>query len=185
MRITRRMSGVFCLVVLVAMLIGACATKSVDKGMVPKWFLNPPESKDKIYGTGASEVTQSVSIAKNVSDAAAIDEVARTIQVSVQNMTRTFLQQSGTLDAARALQFSETISKQVVDVSLTGVKVTQRDYKEGRGYALAEISMDSVKNSLLNAVRDAAAQLAEQKAKDAFKDLENEVNKGNIPVVKQ
>jgi len=171
-------------VVMAVGLMAGCGGKNVSRGAVPDWFLNPPQSKEKVYGTGASEKTASVQAAKTVADAASIDEVARSIQVSVQNMTRTFLQQSGTLEASRALQFSEIVSKQVVDMTLTGVMVEKREIKDGRCYSLASISMDSVKKSLMSAIQDAAAQFSEQKARQAFKDLEGEVQKGNIPILK-
>ena len=100
-------------------------------------------------------------------------------------MVRTFLQQSGTMDNARTLQFSEAVSKNVVDVTLTGVRIVERDERDGVFYSLAEVSMDTMKNALLSAVRDAAAEYSELKAKQAFDDLNAEINKGNIPIVKQ
>ena len=179
-----KFTGMMLMAVLAAGMITACGGGNVSERGVPDWFLNPPESDTKVYGTGASEKTSSIQLAKNVADAGAIDEVSRTVQVIAQNMTRTFLQQSGTIEEARALQFSETVSKQVVDVTLSGISIEQREINDGRCYSLAAISMDSVKKSLLSAIRDAAAEFSEQKARQALEDLENEVNKGNIPVVK-
>jgi len=185
MKKARVFAGVILAVVLATMMFNACGGK-VNRGMVPKWYLNPPESKDVIYGTGASEKTASPELAKQVADTNARTALATTIQVSVQAMVRTFLQQSGNLEDARALQFAETVSKNVVDVKLTGVRISKREFKDGRCYSLAEVSYDSMKNALLSAVRDAAAQMAEQKAKDAFKDLEGAVNSGRqIPIVKE
>ena len=161
-----------------------CGSKNISKGEIPNWYLNPPESKEKIYGTGASEKTQSIELAKQVADANARNNIAQTIQVSVQSMVRTFLQQSGTIETSRALQFSEAIGKQVVNMQLSGVIISKREIKEGRCYSLAEVSMASIQNSLLSAVKDAAAQLSEAKAKEAFKDLETEVSKGNMQIVK-
>jgi hypothetical protein len=183
--VTKRHTFGIMVCTLIILLVCGCGAKTVSKGDAPCWYLNPPESDKIIYGTGSSEKTQSLELAKQVADANARTDLANTIQVSVQNMVRTFLQQSGTMEASRALQFSETVGKQVVDIQLAGVKVTKREIKDGRCFSLAEVSMDSMKQALLNAVRDTAAQLAEEKAKSAFKDLESEVSKGNIPIVKQ
>jgi len=161
-----------------------CGAKNISKGDIPGWYLNPPESKEKIYGTGASEKTQSIELARQVADTNARNSLASIIQISVQSIVRSFLQQSGNMEAARALQFAETVSKQVVNMKLSGVTISKREIKDGRCYSLAEISMDTMQNALLNAVRDSAAQVSEAKAKEAFKDLETEVSKGNIPVVK-
>ena len=182
----KRSTAIACIVMLIAtaLLAGACGSKNINKGMAPDWYLNPPESKDKIFGTGASEKTASIELGKQVADANARAAVAQTIQVSVQGMVRTFLQQSGTMETSRALQFAESVGKQVFDVSLVGSKITKREPKGGQMFSLAEVSMDSVRNSLLSAVRDAAAQMAEQKAKQAFQDLEKEIKGGReIPIV--
>jgi len=169
----------------IALVFGACGSKNIKDSMAPDWYLNPPQSKDKIYGTGASEKTASLELGKQVADANARAALAQTIQVSVQGMVRTFLQQSGTMDNTRALQFAESVGKQVYDVSLVGSRITKRESKGGRMFSLAEISMDSVRNSLLSAVRDAAAQMSEQKAKQAFQELEKEIQRGKeIPIVK-
>ena len=171
--------GVLACAIIIAFLFNACAANR------PKWFLNPPLSKDKIYGTGASEKTKIQSLGKQVADSNARTDLANTIQVSVKSMVRTFLQQSGTIEETKALQFSEAVSKNVVDVTLTGVKITKREERGDVYYSLAEISMDSVKNALLSAVRNAAAEYSERKAKQAFEDLNNEIDKGNIPIVKE
>ena len=180
---SRLLSGI-CMIVLVAILVGACGGK-VSKGMAPKWYLNPPESKDKIYGTGASEQMSSIELAKQTADANARNALANTIQVSVQSMVRTFLQQSGDMENTKALQFSEAVSKQVVDMKLTGVRIEKREIKDGRCFSLAVVSYDTMKNALLSAVRDAAAKMAEQKAKSAFEDLDKAISGGKeIPIVK-
>lgn len=185
MKVTSLKVSVLALIA-VSFVIGACGgTKTIEKSMAPDWYLNPPQGKDKIYGTGASEKTASLELGKQVADANARAAIAQTIQVSVQGMVRTFLQQSGSMEASRALQFSESVGKQVYDVSLVGCTISKREPKNGQMFSLAEISMESVRNSLLSAVRDAAAQMAEQKAKQAFQDLEKEIQGGKeIPIVK-
>ncbi len=45
--------------------------------------------------------------------------------------------------------------------------------------------MDSVKNALLSAVRDAATEYSELKANQVFEDLNKEIKNGNIPVIKK
>ena len=179
MRDNRTFWGVLAVLSIFSILIVACAA-----GM-PKWYLEPPQSKVKIYGTGASEKTKSVELGKQVADANARTALANTIQVSVQSMLRTYLQQSGTMNETRTLQFSESVSKQVVDVKLSGVVISKREEKGGRYFSLAEVSMDTVKKALASAVRDAAAEYSELKAKQAFDELNKEIDKGNMPIVKE
>ncbi len=168
-------AGMLALVVLIGM---SCASTR------PDWVLNPPQSNDRFYGTGISEKTDSQSLGRQVADANARTDLAASIQVSVQAMLRTFLQQSGTLDANRALQFSEAVSKQVVNVTLTGVRITKRDEIEGVYYSLAEVSMDSVKNALSSAVQNAAADYSELKARQSFEELNKEIQNQQIQVIR-
>lgn len=179
MHFNKKIMVITVMMVIVSLFIGACG------GGRPGWYLNPPDDDDRIYGTGASERTQSQTLGKGTADANARTDLANTIQVSVQSMVRTFLQQSGTMDNARTLQFSEVVSKNVVNVTLVGVRIVERDERDGVFYSLAEVSMDTMKNALLSAVTDAAAEFSELKAKQAFNDLSAEINKGNIPIIKE
>ena len=53
MRNRKSMLCVVAVVIMGAMLFTACSAKR------PSWYLNPPESDEIIYGTGASEKTAS------------------------------------------------------------------------------------------------------------------------------
>ena len=185
MRFTKLVFGMCSVVMLVIIMFGTGCSNSIKKGMAPDWYLNPPASDTIIYGTGASEKTQSLELGKQIADANARTNLANSIQVSIQSMLRTYLQQSGTMETARALQFAESVSKQVVDIKLTGVTISTREIRDGRWFSLAEVSQETMKNALLSAVRDAAAEYSELKARQAFGDLEKEVNKGNIPIIKE
>jgi hypothetical protein len=176
----RKCCSIFSLLVIIALLIGACGAKTVSKGDVPDWYLNPPKSADKIYGTGASEQMASVQLAKTAADNLARAAIAQVIQSDVATMMRNYLQQSGTMEAARALQFTESVTKVVANVSLSGSIISKSEIKNGRCYSLAEISKDSINQALLNAVKDAAAEYSELKARKAFDDLNNEIKGGKL-----
>ena len=111
----RSVLGAVTFFIVVSILIGACAAN------MPKWYMNPPKSDDKIYGVGVSEKTESIQLGREIAVANARNDLAGKIQVSVQSMLRTFLQQSGTMDESRSLQFAESVSKQVVNITLTGL----------------------------------------------------------------
>jgi len=178
MRTNNTIRGIAAIIIL-SFIVSACGSGTVSKGGVPDWFLNPPKAKDKIYGTGASEKTASIQLGKDVAVGNARNDLAGKIQVSVQSMLRTFLQQSGTMEESRALQFSESVGKQVVNVTLSGVDVSKIEVKDGRVYALVEISMDSIKKAIGTASRDAAAEFSELKAKSALEDLDKAINQMN------
>lgn len=164
----------------VALIIGACGGGNVSRGDIPKWYLNPPKDDDIIYGVGASTKMQSIQLAKRNADDLARAGIASVINSDVASMMRSYLQQSGTMEAARALQFTEAVTKVVSEVSLSGAVITKSEEKGGRIFSLAEISKDSVNNALLNAVKDAAAEFSELKARRAFDDLNNEIKSGSL-----
>ncbi len=176
MRTNTAIRGIAAIITL-SFIVSACGSGMVSKGGVPDWFLNPPKAKDKIYGTGASEKTASIQLGKDVAVGNARNDLAGKIQITVQSMLRTFLQQSGTMEESRALQFSESVGKQVVNVTLSGVDITKVAVNDGRVYALVEISMDSIKKSIGAASRDAAAEYSELKAKSALDDLDKAIDK--------
>ena len=119
-------------------------------------------------------------MAKREADDTARTAIASVISSDVASMMRSYLQESGTMEAARALQFVEVVTKVVTEVALNGATITKSEIKGGRCFSLAEISKDSINNALLNAVRDAAAEFSELKARRAFDDLNNEIKGGNM-----
>ncbi|MFC1539756.1 LPP20 family lipoprotein [Candidatus Latescibacterota bacterium] len=157
-----------------SLLFIACA------GSMPRWYLNPPKSDDKIFGVGVSEKTASIQLGRDVAVANARSDLAAKIQVNVQSMLRTFLQQSGTMEESRAMQFSESVGKQVVNVTLTGSDVTRTEIRKGRYFAQVEISMESINNAIHTAARNAAADYSELKAKSALEDLDKAIDKLNL-----
>jgi len=174
MSVKKNFFCVFSSFIIVFLLFGACA------GNMPKWYMNPPKSEDKIYGVGVSEKTESIQLGRDVAVANARNDLAGKIQVSVQSMLRTFLQQSGTMQESRALQFAESVGKQVVNVTLTGSDVTRTELRGGRYFALVEISMESINNAIHTAARNAAAEFSELKARRALEDLDKAIDKLNL-----
>jgi hypothetical protein len=174
MSVNKKFSKLFLFILAVTLLFVACA------GSMPKWFLNPPKSDDKIYGVGVSEKTASIQLGRDVAVANARNDLAAKIQVNVQSMLRTFMQQSGNMEESRALAFSESVGKQVVNVMLTGSDITRTEIRKERYFAQVEISTDSIKKSISAAARNAAAEFTELKAQGALKDLDSAIDKLNI-----
>ncbi len=184
MRMSKGIASALVLGFALSLFIGACGSKGVSKGEDPDWYLNIPQSPEKIYGVGASEVMASIDLARQVADTNARNNLAQSLQVNVQNMLRSYLQQSGTMDNTKAIQFAESVSKQVTNMTLNGVIISKREPKGGKVFSLAEISQDSIKKALLTAAKDAASEFAELKAQKAFDALEAEINKSDVTAKK-
>ncbi len=154
---------------------GSGSTEAGSFSGAPKWFMNPPKSGEVIYAVGAAK-KQNPSLALNAATQRARDEIARSVNVKVQNMMKDFMQESGAGDNAQALEFTESVSKQVADVSLSGsVRAKTATGKDGTIYVLVEYSLDGARQAALAEVKKQEALYNEFKAEQSFDDLEEAI----------
>jgi len=149
------------------------------KSSLPDFFLNPPTSSDYLYGVGNAKKAN-LSLDRQTATARARDEIARSVSVKVSNMIKDFLQQSGVGESAQALEFTESVSKQVANTSLSGAtvkEVSQGD--DGMIYVLVEYPLSAVRQTALAEAKKREAQYTEFKAMQSFEDLEKEIAKLN------
>ena len=150
-----------------------------SKSSLPDFFLNPPSNPEYLYGVGNAQKAN-LSLARQTATARARDEIARAVSVKVSNMIKDFLQQSGVGESAQALEFTESVSKQVASTSLSGAvvkEVAQGD--DGMIYVLVEYPLSSVRQAALAEAKKKEAQYTEFKARKSFEDLEKEIAKLN------
>jgi len=150
-----------------------------SKSSLPDFFLNPPTSTDYLYGVGNAKKAN-LSLARQTATARARDEISRSVSVKVSNMIKDFLQQSGVGESAQTLEFTESVSKQVANTSLSGAtvkEVSQGD--DGMIYVLVEYPLSAVRQTALAEAKNREAQYTEFKARQSFEDLEKEIAKLN------
>lgn len=166
-----------------SMLILACSgpkssgsTEQRRSSDMPEWFLMPPTAEDAFYGVGMAK-KQNPSLAKKVATARARTEVSSSINVKVSSMVKDFMQESGLGETAQALEFSESVTKQVTENSLQG-SVIKDAYvaKDGTIYIIVEYSLSQVKENALNAANREEAMYNEFKASQAFEELNGSVD---------
>ena len=151
---------------------------------IPGWQVNPPSAEDGIYGTGIAKM-QMASLSKKTSDARARDEVVQAIQIKVQTMMKDFLQQAGIGEQAQALQFSQSVSKQISSHVLYGCKIVKRKIcPDGTWHSLAlwpKNAASELKNEIASQAKDLVkneyALYNEFKAKNGFEELQKELDK--------
>ena len=164
-----------------AMILSGCAssrsgsTEASRMKDVPSWFLMPPTSEDAIYGVGSAK-KQNPSLARKAATARARDEIAQSVNVKVTNMLKDFMQESGVGENAQALEFTESVSKQVADVSLSGsVRTKTASGKGGWIYVLVEYPLDGLRQSALTEAKKQEALYNEFKSIKGFDDLEEAI----------
>ena len=161
------------LTALIVLMVSGCGSSA------PKFFLNPPTAEDAFYGVGTAK-KQSRSLAKKTATARARDEIAQAVEVKVNNMLKDFMQESGVGDNAQALEFTESVSKQVANTSLSGAVVKEAAQgDDGMIYVLVEYPLSAVRQTALAEAKKREAQYTEFKARQSFEDLEKEIAKLN------
>lgn len=157
----------------------ACGPKPPN---IPEFMTNPPKQAGKLFGTGEGK-KQTLQLAKETADSRACKEIARNLSQRVESIMKDFLEQSGAGKDAEALEFTQSVTKSITDVELTGCTSDKREVREEDGgyhvYSLAVLDADQ-------AVAVAKGMIAAQKsragAKVAFDELDREVEKlRNLP----
>lgn len=161
----------------VALVIASCATgPSINKREIPSFYLNPPTSKDYIYGVGEAHLS-TLSLSRTIALSRARDDVARQVQVAVKNAITDYAQQAGEGKNQQTVQFVETVSRQIVDVTLSGVRTEKIEpATDGTVYALVSYPVANLKEvASREFARNEASAFAEFKANEALKRLDAEL----------
>src|SRR6056297_1766980 len=165
--------------ILVAIL-GIISIMLFNCGGAPGWYMKPPRSKDAYYGSGQAS-KRGVEMARQTADARARDAIARTIELRVSNLFKNFMQESGVGVESEALEFTSSVSKQVVHNVMRGCQIVKREMKQKgelyQCYSLAEYDTESLINETKQAARHYRALYNEAKANLNFEELEKEIEK--------
>jgi len=172
----------FCSMVILMVLVGCAgpgsgSTEERGSSDMPDWFLVPPTAEDALYGVGQAK-KQNPSLARQTATARARTEISQAVNVKVSSMLKDFMQESGVGDNAQALEFSESVTKQVTSNALEG-SVVKEAYvaKDGTMFILVDYPLASMRQDALNAAKKEEALYNEFKAQQGFDALEQEIGK--------
>ena len=135
---------------LVLILISSCAINRP-----PKWYINPPEKDQFLFGTGTSQ-RNDMDLAKADADAIARDEIARQIELDIKNMI-----ERSKMAVGREVNVDvvKDVSSQIAHQTVSGIKIVNREFKQkGKTftfYSLAKVSLEDVKHGILEGFNDA------------------------------
>ena len=161
----------------VAGLLASCVTPGgTNINDIPDFYLNPPTAEDAVYGVGDAKMS-TLSTSRTMALSRARDDVARQVEVTVKNAITDYAQEAGAGKNAQTINFSETVSRQVVEVTLRGVKTKEvHAGKDGTIYAMVEYSMSTFMEDAEGVFeRNEEAAFAEFKAKQALEFLNKEL----------
>lgn len=167
--------GMFSLVLISCGSTRSGSTEESDMRDVPDWFLVQPQAEDAIFGVGSAK-KQNPSLARKAAIARARDDIAGQVQTKVSSMLKDFMQESGVGENAQALEFTQSVSKQVASTTLQGSRVKKvYPSKDGTMYALVEFPLQSIRDNVMSEAKKREAQYNEFKAEQGFNALEKEI----------
>ena len=144
---------------------------------IPEWFLMPPIAEDAIYVLGMASM-HDLAKSREAAIARARADIAFQVNVRVEAMIIDYYQEAGVDDNTQAIQFYETISKQIAEINLTNAVTKAVEIgDDGTVYAMVEYPMGEMIDEVGEVFqRNEDAAFAEFKADQALERLEYEMN---------
>ena len=178
-------SSIISVVILISfLLLNACGgTKELAKtetGDIPEWYLNPPTATDHIFAA-ASSTSRDMDLAITKATTEARANIARNIEVKINSMQKKFEEEVGQGENSEFLSQFTQATKTIASKELTGSQISQKklikDGSNWRAYVLAKYPIGAAQKAFLKKISDNTNLYTRFRSTEAFKELENDVNK--------
>jgi hypothetical protein len=133
-------------------------------------------AEDALYGVGSAKMS-TLDMSRTMAVSRARDDVARQLEVLVKSAILDYAQEAGRSGEAQVIQFAETISVQITNTTLKGVRTEKVEQgKDETLYALVVCSLDLLQEEASEEFkRTEEAMYSEFKAREAEKWLEKQI----------
>ena len=149
---------------------------------IPKWYIEIPKDKENVYSTGTATAPD-LQLAVDIATMNAKTTLADRINGRLDAMIKTFIAKVGQDDLdSEVLTEVEKVSKNLIaEVDVAGyVPTTVKVYPSGtqfRAFVLLTYSEKEARKVIVNRMRKNRLAYSKLKATDAWKELEDEVEK--------
>ncbi|MFL2982885.1 MAG: hypothetical protein ACJZ12_00665 [Candidatus Neomarinimicrobiota bacterium] len=155
-------------------------TKPLTNKDLPDWYLSPPKFEDKFVGVGDALRPQ-FSLSKQVATERARVEVARAVETTVTSALNDHMQASGMGDEAGSTEFTESVSKSLVNTTLKGCTIEKTEIFKDRVFVMVTYDANRAREEAKAAARIEAkkeeALYNEFKARQAFDTLDQAMDR--------
>lgn len=157
------------------------ANQQVKK--MPEWYTKIPEDEEAIYAVGTA-VSPDLQLSNDIAILLAKRTLADRINGELRSQTKSFMSKIGTDANSSVLNEIETVTSNLIaDVDVAGYRVKESEVvvngTQYRMYVLLEYSSAEATKILMNRLKREKQLLSKISALNAFKELDNKVNKKN------
>ena len=159
-------------------------TNTVSKQIeqIPEWYLNIPSADDTIYSSGSARAPD-LQLAVDIAIMNAKTTLADRINGKLDSMTKSFVAKIGAtdLDTSVLNEIEKTSKNVIASVEVAGYVVDKSDItQEGaqyRAYVLLAYNSEEATKIMMNRMKRDRMIYSRIRSTEAWKELENEVNK--------
>ena len=159
---------------------GSGSLQSAGTGGIPRWYENVPQDPNYLFAAN-TQTSEDMQLAVDKATEAARADIGRQMQVRVEGLQKRFSEETGSGSDAQLLQMFTQAEKTVVSTTLEGSKVKQRkivrDGSLWRAYVLVQYPIGAANEALMQQIRNNNQMYTRFRASQAFKDLQNEVDR--------
>ena len=157
-------------------------TVSQQIEQIPEWYLNIPSADDTIYSSGSAKAPD-LQLAVDIAIMNAKTTLADRINGKLDSMTKSFVAKIGSndLDTSVLNEIEKTSKNVIASVDVAGYIIDKSDVtQEGtqyRAYVLLAYNSEEATKVIMNRMKRDRMIYSRIRSTEAWKELENEVNK--------
>ena len=160
-------------------------TKSNEKKVknIPDWFVEPPQSLVDVYYFVGSGESKSVQLSMDIAVMEAQEQLASVVDTLVSQRADKFVAQLG---GSKELQtnFEEATKRVIAEVQAGGYQIKEKEFQAYNdyftAYVLLEFTTEEVNQLFYQQLQKEALKDAKLSQLEAFKELEEELEKQNL-----
>ena len=151
-------------------------TTSIEmRALMPEWAATPPAG----CAVGSYKYKGNMAMAKQTSTSRGRDELARQLDVKVKSMIKDYIEEGETNGKDFTEEMTQSVSKQVASMSLSGTVAKKMDIKDQHFFTLVCLDLKTFIDTFdnMNQLNEKARRGLRRRADRAFHELSTEADR--------